>query len=215
MATPGELMEVIGQSLGIPVASITGYDRHLADAGLRTKIGRGRHVAAVTAADAANLIVAILGGGQVKDAVATVQRYKQTEPHAATSTKGGFVKLGVTTLTALPEEHSFVDAIEALIVAVTGGSLPSVPKSRQTTAIIEVAALTPGTVGDIRLSGIGGKSANVRYALPHPFSGKSKATRKEIESWQARIKVQPQSDLEQFRKISERTIIAVGRLLAA
>jgi hypothetical protein len=222
MATPAELMEVIAGSLGLPVATVVGFDRHLTDAGLRTKVGRGRSVAQVTARDAAHLLTAILGGGQVKDAAETVRRYRRTEPHHATSSRGGFGKSGVAELMALAVHHSFVDALEALIVAltreddskgaaITGRSMKGPMRSWS----IEVAALTPGTVGDIRITNANGRTTNVRYALPYPFTGRSRkdVSRRELETWQARISVQPQSDLEQFRKVSSRTISSIASLL--
>jgi hypothetical protein len=222
MATPGELMDLTAACLGMPVASVVGYDRQLADAGLRTKGGRGRHVAQVSARDAAHLLTAILGGGQVKDSVSTVQRYSETEPHTFTSSRGGFKALGVPDLANLPQRHSFVDALEVLILAIVRGA-PALVARREPKRIgkvllaepmIEVAALTPGTVGELRFGAVHGRSAHVRYALPNPFSSKTKVSQKEVASWQARIKVRAESDLEQFRKISERTLWKIGELLA-
>lgn len=223
MATPGQLMEVVGECLGMSVASVVGYDRYLADAGLRTKGGRGKSAVQVTARDAAHLLVAILGGGQVKDAVATVQRYAQTVPHSETSSKRGFKPLRFDELASLPDSHSFIDALEAIITAATNGSLRAAAQSQQKgraepaakAPLIELAALTPGTVGNVRVSDGHGKSAEIRYALLNPFSSNSKASRKEMTAWQSRIKVRTQSDLEQFRKVSERTVWAIGRALAA
>lgn len=223
MASPAALAEVIAHCLGMPVSSLVWYDRQLADGGLRTRSGRGRYGAQVSARDAANLLTAILGGGQVKDAIATVQRYSATIPHMPTSTKGRFTALGVQSLTRLPAKHSFLDALEALLQSLADGSLslePPGPSKRPqrhvgSIPLIEVAALTPGTVGDIRISLASGASANVRYALPNPFSRKAPISDKESVSWQARIKVQAASDLEQFRKVTDRTVLAISQLLAA
>ena len=61
MATPGQLVRTMASVLGIPEPTITQYDRNLAEAGLRQIRGRGTSAAEVSAEDAANLLVAILG----------------------------------------------------------------------------------------------------------------------------------------------------------
>ena len=39
MATPGQLVEAMAISLGIPVATVIQYDRQLAESGLRSERG--------------------------------------------------------------------------------------------------------------------------------------------------------------------------------
>ena len=59
MATPGQLVQVMADILGIPKATVTQYDRVLAEKGLRSKGGRGTSAARVTSRDAANLLIAL------------------------------------------------------------------------------------------------------------------------------------------------------------
>ena len=61
MATPGQMVQTMADVLGIPAATVSQYDRQLAEAGLRTTGGRGPSAAKVGATDAANLLIAILG----------------------------------------------------------------------------------------------------------------------------------------------------------
>ena len=61
MATPGQLVKTMAEALGIPAETVTNYDRVLSENGMRSKSGRGRGAAKVTASDAANLLIAILG----------------------------------------------------------------------------------------------------------------------------------------------------------
>src|SRR5439155_17694246 len=61
MATPGQLVKCIAEALGIPEPTVVQYDRLLAENGLRSKGGRGTSAAKVTAVDAANLLIAIMG----------------------------------------------------------------------------------------------------------------------------------------------------------
>ena len=218
MATPAQLIKTVAQCLGMPVATIVGYDRGLVDAGLRTKSGRGRSVATVTARDAAHLLTAILGGGQVKDSATTVQRYAATVPHLKTSTPGGFKNTGIVEMATLAPRHSFIDALEQLVVSVHAGSIvPALghdPRRARTgpDESLEVAALSPGTVGDIRIVNRRGKHINVRYSLAGPVS-LSRREGTKSQSWQSRIAMGAESDLEQFRKLSGRTIGAIGKLL--
>jgi hypothetical protein len=61
MATPGQLVECVAAALNVPKATVVLYDRVLAEAGLRSKGGRGKSAAKVNAVDAANLLIAIAG----------------------------------------------------------------------------------------------------------------------------------------------------------
>ena len=60
MATPGQLVKAMAATLGLSEATVGQYDRVLAENGLRSKGGRGLSAARVTAADAANLLIAIM-----------------------------------------------------------------------------------------------------------------------------------------------------------
>lgn len=60
MATPGELVKVIAEVLGVPEPTVVVHDRNLVIAGLRTKGGRGRSAASVTTADGTNVLFATL-----------------------------------------------------------------------------------------------------------------------------------------------------------
>jgi hypothetical protein len=226
MATPGELTKALAEAVGLPEATITVHDRHLRAAGLRSKHGRGRGAAKVTARDAAHLLVALLGSGEIKDAAQTVRRYAETRPqHRASSAKiyGG---TGIVELAALPREHSFIDAVEAIIASAAKGSLAELlaaeaksvrGRKADVAPLIDIAALTPGTAGDIRIAGVaGGVTASVRYALPSPWDGRRRTPPKaDIEVWEARLREQrPDTDLEQYRRISARTILRVAAVLA-
>lgn len=209
MASPGALIKAVADVLGLPEATVFNYDRPLAVAGLRSRGGRGPSAATVTARDAAHLLTAVLASGQAKDAADTITRYATTRPHGPSSTPTGYGKSGIAELSRLPALHSFVDALEALIVSVAGGTLAEAlsrdAKKHKTdrhavAPLIDIAALSPGTVGDIRLAGLpGGLTVTMRYAPP-------------IESKRGTGKP-PRSDLEQYRRISARTIITVATLI--
>jgi hypothetical protein len=225
MASPGELVKIVAISLGLPEPTVVVHDRNLVIAGLRSKGGRGRSAAAVTARDAANLLTAVLGSGLVKDSVASVERYAETRPQRATSSETLYSTIGLKDLSGLPASHSFVDGLEALIASAANGSLAgwlaNQAKGTRARKIdvapqIEVSALTPGTLGNIRISGINAMTADVRYALPDPWAKRRSKPppKKEIDAWEARSRQYGvETDLEQYRRISAKTILGIAEAL--
>ena len=127
MATPGQLVQAMAHVLGVSAATISQYDRVLAEGGLRSKGGRGLSAARVTAADAANLLIAILAspisGAAIKDAAEYCRRYGALPLERATAgnpfepARADQVlrAAGVRGLVDLPMKHSFHDALSALI----------------------------------------------------------------------------------------------------
>jgi hypothetical protein len=135
MATPGELVKVIADTLGEDEATVTQYDRNLLIAGLRSKGGRGRSAAKSTARDAAHVLTSVLGSYRVKDGVDTVRRYLQTQEHHShwhqhyPDKPGGMGKpnvwenCGIPELAMLPRDHNFIDALTVLITLASEGRL--------------------------------------------------------------------------------------------
>ena len=63
--TPGKLVFVVKDALGVDINAVTQLDQKLAAAGLRSKSGRGPSAADVTARDAATLVLAVLAQADV------------------------------------------------------------------------------------------------------------------------------------------------------
>jgi hypothetical protein len=208
MATPGKFVSIVADALGIPEATVVLHDRYLVTAGLRTKGARGINAPDVTERDAAHLLTAILASAEVKDTLQSIKRYQKTRPLRSASGVSGFKNCGIKELARLPAQHSFLDALEALLSAAANRSVPK-------DAIIEVAALTPGTIGDIRIAGLVDKAnVHVRYAEPSPWDDKKTPSPRDVSAWEARMKKQPPKDLEQYRRVSARTIFTLGETLA-
>jgi hypothetical protein len=111
-------------------------------------------------------------------------------------------------LTKLPARHSFVDALGALITSAATGSLAKLIAIAEDgwKPMIEVFAFTRATRGRIRIAGLpNGLTASIEY-IPAPAGRNSrrKPGRTEEDS----------GDLEQSRRITERTILPVAELLA-
>jgi hypothetical protein len=144
------------------------------------------------------------------------------------STKALFRAIGVEELAVLPQNHSFVDALEALLQSAATGSLRAWLTQQAKNArgrkldvapLIEVTLHTPGTVGDIRIAGLNsGSTAAVRYTLPDPWDrtdGK-KPSDKEMDAWAAKVRRnRAHTDFEQSGRVSARTILYLAEALAA
>lgn len=97
--------------IGLPLATVTTYDRYLLEGGLRTTGGRGRNAAKVTKRDAVHLLVAILGSEQIQDAVQTVKMYQGLPVYKHSPS----YPYDVPEICNLEQEHTFFDAIEAAL----------------------------------------------------------------------------------------------------
>jgi hypothetical protein len=142
MVTPGQLVKAMADALGISAATVTQYDRVLAENGLRSKGGRGLSAARVTTADAANLLIAIMGspvsGAAIKDAARTCKVYGAL-PNYDTIVERQNLRLlgakkyaarrrelrllGAKKLAALPMNHSFCNGLIALIEEAMAGTM--------------------------------------------------------------------------------------------
>jgi hypothetical protein len=132
MATPGDLIRAMASVLGISEGTAFQFDRQLAEAGLRTKGGRGRSAAQVTAQDAANLLIAIaaapIAGPAVKDAARTCETYGSLPLLSSFQQQAeAFANCGLPSLSKLPAKHTFRFATAALISAAAKGEAFGVP----------------------------------------------------------------------------------------
>jgi hypothetical protein len=217
MASPGELVRTFSELFGLAEPTIVLHDRNLAVAGLRSKSGRGNSAARMTARDAAHLLVAVLGSTHVKDSAETVRRYWKASFRKNASS--GYDESTITALRDLPRDHSFVDAVEALFAAAADGSLERAMYNSigefGFPPMIEITAQTPGELGDILIQG-GDTSGHGRYGLPDAleYYQKSSLTMEDVDLFNEKFKDHfPVSDLLQYRKVSAKTIVGIGRLL--
>jgi hypothetical protein len=174
----------------------------------------------MTARDAAHLLVAVLGSSHVKDSAETVRRYRETRIHKSTS--GGYDDSSIAALRDLPPDHSFVDAIEALIAAAADGSLELYVNVSEVEgekigyeAMIEITVQTPGLLGDISIRG-GDASGHGRYGLPNPYDQHQSLhpPTEEVDAWKQKLNdYYVESDLTQYRHVTAKTIFELGQIL--
>jgi hypothetical protein len=206
MATPGQLVQTVSEMLGIPAETVTNYDRVLSESGMRSKSGRGRGAAKVTARDAAYLLIAILGspiaGASVKEAANTCRRYGSMPVLGHVSGTHNFAKVGLKMLDALPKKHTLHDGISALIDSAAKGEhyfIRGAKRQSHWTDRLFVIRLTgPRPWAEI--------TADTSFG-----EGKNFARRVYTGSKFDEIG----KDLHQERKVTYRTIRALGSLLSA
>jgi hypothetical protein len=210
MATPLQLAETVSAATGVPLATVVDIDRRLVKAKLRTKAGRGFSAARMTPLDAARLLTAVLASPQSNEAAEAVERYSLTSADRTRSSEKLFATAKLDDLAALPGKLSFVDALAALIGSAANGSLASMmANSKDWVPSIEVFAFTRAVRGRIRLAGLpNGFTASIEY-IPAAAGTKAKPRRA-----RGALADHGEGDLEQSRRITERTILQVASLLA-
>jgi hypothetical protein len=209
MATPAQLVNAVSNTTGVPLPTVVDIDRKLVKGKLRTKGGRGFNAAQMTPLDAARLLTAVLGSPQANTSVEAVERYAKTRVDKARSSDKLFGAAKLDDLAALPARHSFVDALAALIASAATGSLAKlIASSNDWLPHIEVYAFTRATRGRIRIASLpNGLTASLDY-ISAP--AETKPAKKFIRS---RKTNESPGDLEQSRRITERTILTIARLL--
>lgn len=237
MASPGELVRTVAEALGIPRPTVVVHDRNLVKAGLRSKGGRGRSAAKVTASDAANLLIAVAGSvwyhSGIKDTVAIVEDYAPlraagSEYSVSKKVKPGYFtgdwqssagpswelkRLPLAHLKELSPGHSFSEALAAIITAASDGSLMEavnvVPRETGHGLIIEVHIVgpRPHAVIHINLFDYTEEMHYVPSNEPLPSDGNWGAWEQELRQKFGG------GDLKQIRLFSQETIFAIGNLL--
>jgi hypothetical protein len=204
MATPGRLVQAVAEALGVPVETVTNYDRVLSENGMRSKSGRGRGAAKVTAGDAANLLIAIMGspiaGASVKEAANTCRKYGSL-PVTKVSGTSDFGSLGLPTLDQLPNKHTLHEGVSALIKSAAEGEhfrTPGLEKRTDDFCGIRLNGPRPwaeiiadGSLGELK------EFARLVYTRP----------------WKKSVRHQ-EGDLNQSRHTTYRTIRKLGSLLS-
>jgi hypothetical protein len=105
--------------LGAPETTTASHVRNLREAGLLTKTGRGITAAQMTTRDAAHLLIATAASLNVKDSAATVADFTKIE------SRYGQPKIRLARYADLNPDHSFTDALVALLDLVVAGEFTS------------------------------------------------------------------------------------------
>lgn len=121
-ATPGQLFERVADAFAMPIVQVKQMDRFLADAGLRTMTGgRGRNAPKVKSLDGSNLMIAAATSRNIKDAAEMARTFGQLP--ISPNQEGSAVddRLTLPKIDSLSKDHTFAEALAALIDSVRTG----------------------------------------------------------------------------------------------
>jgi len=150
VAKPGELAELIAEVFGAELPTVRQQARELRDHEFMAKEKGGRGAGSMTARDAAHLVVAAAGTKSVRDSVKVIHRPGQFISRAG---KWKLAFLPLPELTALPSNHTLIDAVEALIEAGVSGSLQDAANAIEGTEVDLINDLAPDTQIEVTLIG--------------------------------------------------------------
>jgi hypothetical protein len=198
--TPGEFCKTAAAVLRMPETQVQSAWRYLREADLVSMHGRGPSAAKPTAEDAAILLAALLGSKNLTDAVATVRRYSKAKPWPEfRGDENLFRQVSFAALAELPPDHTFIDALTALIAAAADEKLfAGYDKAHPNT--ITIVVQNPATIADIRVGPDSrGAGATVRYYAAS--GGKHRV-------------VSLIGGMEEFRRVNASVLIYLGAALA-
>jgi len=226
MASPGELIDVVSDVLGVPKAMVVNYDRALAAEGLRTKSGRGTSAAAMTSSDAANILTAVAASSLAKDAANCVKTYGALPARygEVSIAKDGqdpirdfnapaiwnLSGVNLPSLQDLDDQHTFHDALAGFISASIDGSLhkaiAKISFFRKDVPVgpwdINVRVWGTFPQAMIRIHGINFDECHSYSVMP---------VGQDLDRWE--FPHADHGDLKQYREFSAKTILAIGDLL--
>lgn len=224
MASPGELVRLVSEVLGVPETTVFQYDRILATAGLRVKGGRGRSAAKMTSRDAANLLIGVAASNKITTSADEAAVYvslpaieRRTREEEFINPGPGLWKLaglGLDQLSALPEGHSLATALTTLIDMARSGELllsevdKATPRGKDLSLNVSVRFFAPFPRAEIEI---------ISFDPPYPFEEvhyRELAPEENGAQWrETRRAKYGDGDLKQIREFTARTIFAVADLL--
>lgn len=215
MAKLSDLIPTLAGVLGIPDTAVEGYAKSLRKGGMISSGGRGPGGALMTPRDCARLLFAILEG-RPTSAVLSLEEYEATR---RVKQSGDYSATNVTALTNLPECHSFIDALEALIAATVDGSILSglvFSEGDGSNMLIFVKVHSPGVYGAISMwpkNNDSGNLVKVEYSIPFPEERTQGDNEKQRRGALYKYGSTSKPDLMQYREVTTRTILALANLL--
>ncbi|SEQ38289.1 hypothetical protein SAMN05428969_2848 [Devosia sp. YR412] len=228
MAKPGELAMLIADIFGAEEPTVRQQARVLRDAGLMSKEKAGRGLGSLTSRDAAHLLIAAAGTRSVAKSVALLDR-----PGRLVSGDGkwspGFVE--IAELKRLASDHTFAQALEALIDSAVSGTLQAAAQALEQGSVdlihdlspllnIEVTIYGPTPRGAILIEELVTETEGGRYRYRDHFERHFYGSRPVGTKTGnlARMDVprpdEMDSDLRTAATFSLRTIASIGQLLS-
>lgn len=222
MASSGELIKVVAATLGLPEASVLVAFRNLRIAGLVSKSGRGNSAAKMTPKDAALLLLSVVGTTVIKDSLIPISRHAKMRPW------GGIWNLHffpVPELQSLDADHTFLDAVEALVIAAQSGSLANcygiefaeflnLATYSNPPTTIQISMQEPFVWSSIRIAMIDGDGAPIAEEMETQEYGRATYMREGVSYRSVPLNLGVGADLRHVHTITQKTLAAIARLLA-
>ena len=214
-ATPGQLFERVADAFAMPLVQVKQMDRFLADAGLRTMTGgRGRNAPKVSSRDAAHLLIAAAASRNIKDAADMVRSFGNLPFSANQEHFTGEEKLTLPKIEGLSKDHTFADALAALIDSVRNGDFDAAIRERveldpmkRLHNSVRVELFQPSGMARIEVFNLK-RCLKLQYDQ-HPDFSQPDA----IESLQSQYATAPRTDLQHIAAFGLGSIRAIAELL--
>jgi len=212
MARLSQLVTTLSDTLGVPEPTVRLYARHTQESGFITKKGRGKSAAQMSATDAANLLIAILGTITAKDAGTAIELYRNCRLLGTPPPE--WADYEIPAIQKLTKGHSFGEAIEALVASAIDGTLEAFLTVTNPTGdkAIDLDPICLNVTVD------SGSQTGMILILDHDLRGNradySPLKRPRMPDWSAKsLRRFMPGDLRRSSFITGLTFLAVGELL--
>jgi hypothetical protein len=153
MAKIGDVSKILALKFGLSPSLLALFARVLAESHVRERDRRGPGAGAMGARDIANFLIAILGSWErPKDAVKAVSQIAPLLPPKDMRWLDVFHFLPVPSLSGLPQDHTFADALTALLESLTSGEFES-SASEALEQEADLDSMRPNVWIDVTVSG--------------------------------------------------------------
>lgn len=212
MANPGQLVSTVAEVIGVARPTVKEFDNAMRRAGYRNERGRGPSAAVMTPQDGAALMIALSGATHIKDGVKAFETFAPLRAREGYSSEGNTSQVEtpgqwrlIPALRSLSDDHSFHDALSALISAAAQGD---------TTVLgTMVRMFGPHPRAELRVLGADFSEAQT-YRPENVFDRNATPDCLEVKACnEASIAAYGNGDLTTVREFSGATLMEIGALL--
>jgi len=216
MAKIGEVSKILALKFGLSPSLLALFARVLVEGQVREKDRRGPGAGAMGARDIANFLIAILGSWErPKDAVKAVNQIGPLLPPKDMRWRDVFHFLPVPSLSGLPQDHTFADALTALLESLASGEFEaSVSEALQQEADLD--SYRPNVWIEVTVSGPRPRPEISISTVTHDDEGVPSGPEATIAydyRWPRFAAQDPDVDLRFRQTFGNATLIALAQLL--
>lgn len=222
MATPKQLVSVVAKVTGVHEGTVILHDRNLLVAGLRTEAQRGRGRSSASFRDATNLLIAVVGTSNVKDSAYPIQNHGRMMSYEG---KWELEFFSIPELISLGPDHTFADAVEALLQSAASGTLQTaynkaadgqlvdIESEINLPVQIEITLHDPFVWSSIEITEMDYSNPDDGYRGTVEKKSYGRAKREDNLSFDPPLDLTDHGDLRHMHTITHKTLAAVGNAL--